>query len=235
VTAELWTTWSVIAGGVATLAMFSFLVKENPFYRLFEHIFIGLGVGLGIVMSIRQYVCPRALKPVLESIATLAGNPPPEGPASKFYLIYIPFIAFGCLYYFIYSKKRSWLARLVIGFSLGAGGGLAVKGFCSLTIPQIIASFKPLVVFGASSVRWAPSIANTTFVVTLMCVMTYFFFSFEHDKPVIKQMSYSGRWLMMVCFGAFFGATIMARMSLLVERLEFLTGQWWPALISLLA
>jgi hypothetical protein len=32
--------------------------------------------------------------------------------------------------------------------------------------------------------------------------------------------------MMMCCFGAFFGSTIMARMALLVERLEFLINEW---------
>jgi hypothetical protein len=233
VTAEFWTTVGIIAGGVATLAIFSFLIKENPFYRVFEHIFIGLGVGLGIVMTIRQYLWPKAVKPVIEALATMAGQPPHEGPVSSLYLVYIPFLAFGCLYYFIYSRKHGWLARLVIGFSLGAGGGLAIKAFCSITLPQVIASFKPIVVVGPGGVSWAASLSNIVFVGTLMCVMTYFFFSFEHDKPVIKQMSYAGRWLMMVCFGAFFGATIMARMSLLIERLDFLTAEWWPTIVGL--
>jgi len=233
VTPEAWRAIGVIAGGVATLAIFSFLIKENPFYRVFEHIFIGLGVGLGIVLTVRQYLWPKAVKPIIEAFATMAGHPPHEGPVSKLYLVYILFLGFGCLYYFIYSRKHGWLARLVIGFSLGAGGGLAVKGFCSIALPQVIASFKPLVILTDNGVSWAASISNIVFVVTLMCVMTYFFFSFEHDKPVIKQMSCAGRWLMMVCFGAFFGATIMARMSLLIERLEFLTAEWWPTLVGL--
>jgi hypothetical protein len=35
-----------------------------------------------------------------------------------------------------------------------------------------------------------------------------------------------GRWLMMVAFGAMFGSTVMARMSLLVARLQFLLDKW---------
>ena len=35
---------------------------------------------------------------------------------------------------------------------------------------------------------------------------------------------------MMICFGAFFGSTIMARLSLLVERLGFLMTDWIGAI-----
>ena len=38
----------------------------------------------------------------------------------------------------------------------------------------------------------------------------------------------------MVCFGAFFGSTVMARMALLVERLQFLLIDWRGALSYLL-
>ena len=31
---------------------------------------------------------------------------------------------------------------------------------------------------------------------------------------------------MMITFGAFFGSTVMARMALLIDRLQFLTRDW---------
>ena len=38
---------------------------------------------------------------------------------------------------------------------------------------------------------------------------------------------------MMVCFGAFFGSTMMARMALLVERLDFLASDWVSAIAKI--
>ena len=37
----------------------------------------------------------------------------------------------------------------------------------------------------------------------------------------------------MVCFGAFFGSTVMARTALLVERVQFLLIDWYGALAGL--
>jgi hypothetical protein len=37
---------------------------------------------------------------------------------------------------------------------------------------------------------------------------------------------------MMIVFGAFFGSTVMARMALLVERVQFLLQDWVAALTS---
>jgi hypothetical protein len=33
----------------------------------------------------------------------------------------------------------------------------------------------------------------------------------------------------MVCFGAFFGSTVMARLALLVERVQFIVRDWIAA------
>ena len=116
-----WKVASILVGGLATLAIFSFLWKENPFYRLFEHIYIGIGVGIGAVFTVQNFLWPIAFRPVWCAV-TRHPLTNVSDPASYAYLLYIPFMLFGLLYYFIYSKKRGWLARVAIGFGLGAGG-----------------------------------------------------------------------------------------------------------------
>ena len=71
---------------------------------------------------------------------------------------------------------------------------------------------------------------NIFFVATLLLVMNYFFFTFKRGESSANARTATlGRWLMMGCFGAYFGSTIMARMSLLVERLNFLYNDWYYA------
>ncbi len=224
-----WVRAEIIVGGIASLAIFSFLWKENPFYRFFEHLFIGIGVGMLVVVNVRNYMWRLAIKPILGGTGALT-----PGPRDEFhwgYVLYLIPVLMGFLYYTIYSKKHRWMARIVIGFSLGMGGGFAFKGFFSEYIPQIIESFRPLYAVGeAGKFDAMATFNNLVFFITLFCVMSYFFFSVDHKLPVIKQTSITGRWLMMVTFGAFFGATVMARMALLVERLQFLIEDWYPAL-----
>lgn len=232
---------TVLLGGIATLAIYSFLIRENPFYRLFEHLFIGIAAGYGVVISIRNYVWPKVIVPLfgLDIVQF------PDGTWSKPYnnllLLYLIPMAFGLLYYTIYTKKYSWLAKLVIGFSLGASGGAAFEGFFNIMLPQFQSSFKPLVVLEVAaseppqiSINWFDCISNAIFVFTLTAVFTYFFFSFRPRSPVVRTLSSSGRWLMMISFGAYFGSTVMARMALLVERLQFLITKWGVAVGSLL-
>ncbi|MDZ4786234.1 MAG: hypothetical protein SGJ02_09180 [bacterium] len=221
--------WTTIIGGISTLAIFSFLYRENPFYRLFEHIFIGIATGLGVIQGFRYFLWPQILVPLLGFDIVQY----PDGTLSQEYnllmLLYILPLCFGLLYYFIYSQKFGWLAKLVIGFSLGASAGLYFKGFFAEMLPQLASSFKPLVVIASGEIDWFQSFSNCVFVFTLLSVMYYFFFSIRAESSVEKKFSASGRWLMMVCFGSFFGSTVMARLALLVERLQFLLVDWASA------
>ena len=223
---------TVLVGGVATIAIFSFLIKENPFFRLFEHIYIGIAAGWGIVQTLKEFVWPKIIMMMFGYNIDIYPDGTQSAPWNRLYLLYLLPMAFGLLYYFIFSVRYGWLAKLVIGFTLGMSAGLALKAFFNEIMPQVTGSFKPLVVFTNGSFDIGRSFNNAFFVVTVLCVMNYFFFSFKRSK-VSERSSSAGRWLMMVCFGAFFGSTVMARMALLVERLRFLQISWWPAMTYL--
>ena len=220
--------WTVIAAGICVFAIYSFLYRENPFYRFFEHLFIGISTAILVMEPIRTFLWPQTLKPLLgyDRIPFPDGTYPEAYNLN--YLLFIIPICFGLLYYFILSPKHNWLAQVVIGFSLGIGGGLAFKGVLAELLPQLTDSFRPLYSPQLSS---GENINNLVFLFVLFSVLSYFFFTFRR-KPggLVEKSSYLGRWMMMGCFGAFFGATIMARMALLVERLEFMINDWWPAL-----
>ena len=66
------------------------------------------------------------------------------------------------------------------------------------------------------------------------CTVAYFLFlefksSFGRTFQKITGVSGEiGKWVMMVAFGASFGATVMGRLTLLLGRLRFLFGTWLP-------
>ena len=61
--------------------------------------------------------------------------------------------------------------------------------------------------------------------VGVICTVFYFFFSREH-KGALRLASQTGVVYLMVGFGASFGYTVMARMSLLIGRLQFILRDW---------
>ena len=62
--------------------------------------------------------------------------------------------------------------------------------------------------------------------------LIYFYFSKEHTG-VLGVTARVGIWFIMVSFGAHFGYTVMARISLLIGRVYFLADQWLPSFSQL--
>jgi hypothetical protein len=186
---------------ISTFAIYSLLYRENRFFRLFEHIFVGLSVGFIFVTTWTDMLIPKWWEPMT------------SGKGWSWCWIFAAVI--GTLWYFQYSRRHIWLSRVVMGLMMGAGAGMGLKAVFTTYMPQIQASFKPL-----------NSFSNIVFVITLICVMFYFFFSFEQRNPFIRGSSKLGRYFLMVSFGAIFGSTVMARMSLFIERLQFLLTDW---------
>jgi hypothetical protein len=224
-----WSMLSVLLGGVATLAIFSFLIKENPFYRFFEHLFIGIAAAIGPMLLVRDFLWPEIIHPMVGGGIDVYPDGTLSQPYQSLTLLYLLPMAFGCLYYCVYSKRYAWLVKVVIGFSLGASGALSIKGFFAETIPQLQGSFKPLVVMVDGQFVWFESFNNCLFVGILLLVLNYFLFTFGKSDSVQSKIAPLGRPLLMVCFGAFFGSTVMARLALLVERIQFLVHDWASA------
>jgi hypothetical protein len=199
-------------GALATIALYTVLYKENPVFRLAEHVFLGLATGMGLYMTWKTILYPMWWKELT------AGH-----------WAWILALVAGGMYYTIYSKRLSWMSRVVMMTMMGLSAGVYFRAFFGAYMPQIGASIKPLVVMGeAGGVDLFASFTNILFLVCLVSVMSYFFFSFEQKSRAVRGSAHLGRWLMMIAFGAMFGSTVMARLSLFIGRLVFLFQDWIP-------
>lgn len=163
-----------------TLGIFSFLFKENPFYRWVEHIYVGAAAGYGLAMG-------------YNNILTQAWNPIVEGS-----LIYIIPVILGIMAYARFIKPISWMCRWPLAIIAGAGAGTSLYGATnSSLVAQVKANLLPLSSFN-----------NIFMVVGVLAIMVYFFYSRDHKGPV-KHIASGGRMLLMVTFGVTFGNVIM--------------------------
>ena len=55
----------LLFGAVGTLAILSRVFKENKFYRLFEHIFLGLALGYGVEITWTEVLRPQFWDPMV--------------------------------------------------------------------------------------------------------------------------------------------------------------------------
>jgi hypothetical protein len=209
-TLDLVVTW---VAAIATLAILSVVYKENPLYRFFEHLFIGVATGFGIFVTWRDALRDTWWTPI---------------STGHWYWIIAPLVAL--LFYTIYLPKYAWMSRFIISVLFGLGAGAAFRGFATQVFPQVTASFLPIIARpeapGVEAVTWPDALNNLVFLITLCSVMVYFFFSFRHDNKAVTSTAKLGRWLLMIAFGATFGSTVMARFSLLIDRIAFLLTDW---------
>lgn len=132
-------------------------------------------------------------------------------------------LIWGLMFYTVLSPHLGWMSRMALSVLMGLQAGYTFKAFVLELGPQIADSFRPLV--PSAKLTMAAAINNAIFVLVLLCVMTYFFFSIEHRHPAIRAPATLGRWLLMLTFGIVFGNTVMGRFSLFIGRLDFLILQ----------
>jgi hypothetical protein len=237
-----YTLLKLTAGVLSTVGLYSVLYRENKFYRLFEHMFLGLAVGWGVVALWTEALQPTWWNNLVGSAADAGGKGAPG------YWAWVLLLPIGLMGYFVFNKKHNWLSRIPIGIILGLWSGQQVQIWFREQGPNIAASIKPLLPTttsaftkpdvnapGLTDIRIAeinstvyPSqaITNIVFVFTLLSVLSYFFFSFDVKNKALKFMTTSGRWLLMVGFGAIFGSTVMMRFTLLIDRMYFVWIEW---------
>ena len=199
-----------IATGL-TLFIFSFLYKDNPLFKLAEHLYVGVSVGYTIVKAYDTVIVHLILKPIFEQ--------------GEFTLL-IP-VGIGLLMLTRYVPRAAWMSRYAFAFIVGIGSGLAIpRTISSFILKQIEDTVRPLLALAdGNTVTFTMNLLNPTsnlnaviILIGVSSVLFYFFFSIEHSGPG-KVVARTGVMFLMIAFGAAFGYTVMARMSLLIGRL----------------
>jgi hypothetical protein len=222
----------VWVAALLTLAIFSFLYRDNPVYKLAEHIFIGISAGYFVALEYHNVFIPNLWNPLVAGLRQIEVH----RLAFPNMLLLIPF-GLGILLFTRFHPRIAWLSRWSMAAMIGAYSGLAIIGALQGDlVAQIRANMMPLYSTGAvSALRAAGGVdlffgvlavlSNPLIITGLICTLIYFFFSREH-RSGLGAASKLGVWFLMISFGASFGYTVMSRVSLLIGRLHFLLSDW---------
>ena len=193
-------TW---IAGFLTLAIFSFLYKDNPVYKLAEHIYVGVSAGYWLI-----YVAFFDVYPML-----IQGFQNETGLEK--WILLVPG-ALGLIMLSRWFPRTAWLSRWPIAFTVGIGAGLGITAnIQGYVMPQMQATLLPVTGWNMVSIN------NVILTVGVVTTILYFYFSKPH-KGALGWAARVGIVFIMVSFGASFGYTLMARISLLIGRLYFL-------------
>ncbi len=129
----------LIVGGIATIALYSILYRENKFYRFFEHVYIGLAVGFAVVGLWTENLEASWWDTMIGKAATV------DGPATPGMWTFGLLLPIGVMGFMVFSKKHGWMARIPIGIILGMWGGQQFNAFATEMLPQVRDSVRVLV------------------------------------------------------------------------------------------
>ncbi len=196
--------------GLLLVACFSYLFKENRAFTYAEHLYVGFAAAQAIILgwsNIKQ----MGLLPLMEGRFILA----------------IPLVL-GVLLYARYLKPVSYLSRLPLAFMMGAAAGVTITGVIDAQlVAQVKATMLPMT-----------SLNNAVMVLGTASTLAFFLFIPFRKKAeqgratngfgtgaIVQNL---GRATIMLAFGSSYGYTVMARLSYLVARLQFLFGRIVP-------
>jgi hypothetical protein len=243
---EVYDVLRMTLGVIATFGLYSVLYRENKFYRFWEHVFLGLAGGWALVALWADSLKPEWYDPMVGKTAEAGG----EAVGGHFvWALLLPIAMMG---YMVFSKKHSWVSRIPIGVILGIWSGQQLLNFWRTYSPQLNSSmlpvipnnwgFQPSITPDLSPERIAEiqrtvyistAIGNLIAVITVLSVLSYFFFSFDFKSKLMQGTTKLGRYLLMIGFGAIFGSTVMMRFTLLSDRTYFIFVEWINAFRAL--
>lgn len=191
---------------ILTLMVYSFLIADNPLFRLAEHLLVGTALGYAVLVVLQRFLAPsiaRVLSPTVHPVSRVM-----TGLG----------ILWGLLLWLWLVRPVRWLSSWPLAIVFGVGAALAIGGALMGTlIPQARATMLPL-----GGANWWENLVT---VVVVLAGLTYFFFISGQDRrggKVLVWVSRFGRWCLMVALGAFLGTRAISLLSALVERFQFL-------------
>ncbi len=187
------------AQAICTLAVLTYLYKDNPIWRIAESVFLGLATAYWFVYMFYSYIKPAIMEWVIV-----------QGQWH-----YIVAILLGLLIFFRYVPSLSWVARYPMSFWVGYGTGYALAFTPAVWLEQITASFVPL-----------NSLKGALIFIGILATLTYFFFTLAKENPVVGGVAEVGKWYIMVALGSAFGNTVLYRWNLFLARADMLISQW---------
>ncbi len=200
----------MIAAGI-TVGMYSFLYKDNALFKAVEHIYVGVAAGYVLTIAWYNIFLPDVIRPLFL----------PEPGDERNFIKIVPLIM-GILMVMRISARFGWVSRISFAFVMGFYSGISITNYLDTIVFKHI-KFSILPLFTGAPLM--DEINSLIVLIGVLSVLVYFWFSVEHKGP-LKVVSSIGIYFLMVSFGASFGYTIMARLSLLVERLEFIMHDW---------
>lgn len=218
-------TVGVWAAALMTLAVLSFLWRDNPVYKLAESVVVGVSAGYVMSTAVWSSLVDQVFGKLAPGFTKAYLSPGLTTVEADWWAL-VP-LGLGMLLLCRLSARLSWVGMFPLAFVVGVFSGWRFVQYVeSDLLAQVATMFDPLYVPGPTlAATVGGTLCAVLVLVGVLSVLAYFFFSLEH-KGALGRTAKVGVWYLMITFGASFGFTVMGRIALLAARFEFLFDDW---------
>jgi hypothetical protein len=201
-----------------TLFIFSYLIGDNPLFRLAVYIFVGVSAGYVAAVAYRQVLWPDLFFPLL------------TGSIAQKALLVIPLILSGLLLTKV-SPRLTSLGMPAMALLVGVSAAVAVGGAVTGTIlPQAVATIDLFDTHAAASVpQWVQMMFNGAWIlVGVITTLVYFHFGAHTTRDgsarrlgLIEFVAFIGSIFLAIALGVLFAGVYSAALTALIDRFHF--------------
>ncbi len=204
---------SALVGLILTLMIFSYLIGDNPLFRVAVYIFIGVSSGYAATVVWHYVLVPKLFEPLK------------TGDANQLLLMVIPLIL--CISLLAKLAPRiSWIGNFAMAVLVGVGAAAAIGGALLGTLtPQVQASIEAFDLSGGSA--FTKLFEGTVMLVGTVTTLASFHFSAGRAPDgtpkrnrILEIVAWLGRLFIAITFGVLFAGVYMAALTAMLERLS---------------
>jgi len=207
-----------------TLMILSYLIGDNPAFRVAISVFVGVSAGYVAAVVWWQVLYPRVIEPLI------------YGGITERSLALVPLIL-GVLLLMKLSPRTAWLGNSSVAFLVGVGAAVAVGGAVMGTIiPQTQASFNVFNSTRAGESWLARLFFGAIMLVGTITTLVYFHFGAKataggpQRSKLVIWLGWIGQVFIAITLGVLFAGVFAAALTALIERLNFI----WNYLTSVM-
>lgn len=208
--------FSGLIGLILTLLVFSYLINDNPLFRMAIYLFIGVASGYAAAVIWQYVLAPKVL------ILLQSADP------NLWLLTFIPLLLGFSLLAKLFPKI-SWLGSFAMALLVGVGAATALGGaMLGTLIPQVGAAIKA-VDLSAPDGGFAKLVEGSVMLAGTVFTLAFFQFSAGRAPDgtpkrnvVFESLAWIGRLFIAVTFGVLFAGVYMAALTAMIERLTSL-------------
>lgn len=207
-------------GFILTLLVFSYLIGDNPLFRITLHLFIGVSAGFVAVVAIYNVILPRLFVPIFIN------------NRSEQILSLFPLILAGLLFSKI-SPRFAFIGNLPMSYLVGVSAAAAIGGAVTGTlIPQVLASMNLFAVQSDQAFNANVGLRLVNGIIILIgTVATLAYFQFGKSSQPSEKTQFQtwidglgqiGQVFIALTFGFLFAGILSAALTALIGRVLFL-------------